>query len=154
MALILPKGLRPDLEGSGHWWARAIRATRGRTTARGTFVLAVIGPTTKLPSWLVNGLPRFGESMDILANGNVVSDLTTSDGKLIPKAKICRLDDLKKFAYDLAEKIKMTDAECDEWYQAIHQFTATDQTPGERLETWLRAERNRAILLKDQETRQ
>lgn len=125
-----------------HWWARAILATGGRKTPMGAMVLSVLDSGRGLPAW--------GRTADILANGLVVSEYTDSDGHSTApqRIKICTIDELKSFVYKLAEVTQMTDAECDEWYAAVRSFIRYDQSPGERLDMWLRAENNRYKLRK------
>jgi hypothetical protein len=123
-----------------HWWGRVILASRGRETPFGAMVLAILGYEKGLPAW--------GRTCDILANGLVVSEFTGEDGRTTAplRVKVCTLDELKKFVYDLAEATHMTDSECEEWYNAVRSWVRHDQSPGERLDIWLRGEENRRKL--------
>jgi hypothetical protein len=123
-----------------HWWARVILATQGRLTPFGAMALAILDYERGLPAW--------GRTCDILANGLVVSEFTDAQGRTTApqRIKVCTLDELKKFVYDLAETVNMTDTECTEWYDAVRSWVRHDQTPGERLDIWLRGEDNRRKL--------
>ncbi len=105
---------------SDTWRLRAIAATRGNQTLLGTILIAVLQKS------ILHNPPRFGRQCVITRDGQVFAPYQGKDLKFNSAAFVCTADELRDGFRDLADKLKLNDADRAEMFGELRKWVQKD----------------------------
>ncbi len=101
------------------WRYRCVEECKGNTTIRGLMLLSAIGIHSSRPPW-------FGPTCIIDPDGFVFTNFVDRAGDMHEATYVCHVSDMIEGFRRLADKLKLTDAERDELFNAIRMWVHSD----------------------------